>query len=213
MDKLLKELTVEEFNLNLAGDDGTAPGGGSLSALGGALGAGCLIMVAKLTASLKRFADKAPLCLEIAAEAAPYVQQLTDGIDYDINCYYGIVNAYRLPKSTDEEIAARKAAVAQAMLVATEAPFSVLEKINKLMHLAEKLEGNYNPAAASDFAAALLQLRAGAKSAWHNVLANVGGIKDAEKAEYLRSEGAKLHAECMAMADRMVAAAEASLEG
>ena len=213
MEQKLKELPVETFLQVLAGDDGNAPGGGSMSALAGALGAAGMIMVAKLTAKLKRFEQEAPLCRELAAKAAPYVQELTDGIDYDIACYNAIVAAYRLPKQSEEEIALRKEAVAQATLQAAEAPFAVLGKAVELLRLCSALEGHYNPMAASDFAASVLQLRSCAKSAWHNVLANVGGIAALPRAQELRAQGERLHAEAMELSGRLVLAAEKQLEG
>ena len=75
MEKKLKDLTIEEFMLVLADSTG-APGGGSMCALAGAIGASGLIMVADLTASLKRFAHEAPFCTEISTEAKKYIPML-----------------------------------------------------------------------------------------------------------------------------------------
>lgn len=125
MDKRLKDLTIEEFMPVLADATG-APGGGSMCALAGAIGTSGLVMVADLTASLKRFAHEAPFCTEISTEAKKYIPMLVEGIDHDTDCYNEIIAAVRLPKETEEEKAIRKAAMAAATLKATEAPGMVL---------------------------------------------------------------------------------------
>ena len=210
MDKRLKDHTVEEF-MDILAWPGGAPGGGSVCALAGALGASGLVLVAKLTANLKRFAREAPLCEEIAGAAEPLMKSLTEGIDRDTDCYNLIVAAYKLPKSNEEEIAARKAAIAEATMKATEAPYQVLCESVEVLRLCDRLEGHYNPAAASDFGAAILQLRAAAKTAWHNVLANLGGLADKERAEEMRSNGKALHEEAMICSEKLIASAEGLL--
>ena len=207
MDKRLKDHTVEEF-MDVLAWPGGAPGGGSVCALAGALGASGLVLVAKLTANLKRFAHEAPLCEEIAGAAEPLMKSLTEGIDRDTDCYNLIVAAYKLPKSNEEEIAVRKAAIADATLKATEAPYRVLCESVEALRLCNRLESHYNPVAASDFAAAVLQLRAAAKTAGHNVLANLGGLANRERAEEMRSTGCALHDEAMRISDALVDSAE-----
>ena len=207
MEKKLKDLTIEEFMPVLADATG-APGGGSMCALAGAIGTSGLIMVADLTASLKRFAHEAPLCTEVSTEAKKYLPLFVVGIDHDTDCYNEIIAAVRLPKSTDEEKAVRKAAMADATLKATEAPYQVLCNSVKVLQLCSKLNGHYNPAAASDFAASVLQLQMAAKTAWHNILANLGGIADKERAEFLRANGTTLHCKAMELCDTLVSAAE-----
>lgn len=210
MEKRLKDHTVAEF-MDVLAWPGGAPGGGSMCALAGALGASGLVLVAKLTANLKRFAHEVPLCQEVAAAAEPLMRSLTEGIDRDTDCYNLIVAAYKLPKDSDEEKAARKAAIADATLKATQAPYQVLCESAEVLRLCARLEGHYNPVAASDFAAAVLQLRAAAKTAWHNVLANLGGLSDPERAEELRVSGSALHAEAMDISGRLIDSAEGLL--
>ena len=133
---------------------------------------------------------------------------LVEGIDHDTDCYNEIIAAVRLPKETEEEKAIRKAAMAAATLKATEAPYRVLCHSVEVIRLCAKIDGHYNPAAASDFAASVLQLQMAAKTAWHNILANLSGIADKERAEFLRVDGAALHCKAMELCDTLVSAAE-----
>ncbi len=210
MGKKLKDMTIEEFMVVLADATG-APGGGSMCALAGAIGASGLVMVADLTASLKRFVQEAPLCSEVSAKAKKYIPLLVEGIDYDTNCYNEIIAAVRLPKGTDEEKELRKIAMSEATLKATEAPYQVLCQSVEVIRLCSKIDTHYNPAAASDFAASVLQLQMAAKTAWHNILANLSGIADKEKAEFLRTSGFALHQEAMERCAALIAAAEKHL--
>lgn len=131
-----------------------------------------------------------------------------DGIDHDTDCYNEVIAAVRLPKETDEEKAERKAAMEAAMLKATEAPYRVLCQSVEVLRLCAKIDGHYNPAAASDFAASVLQLQMAAKTAWHNILANLSGIADKELAEFLGENGAALHKEAMEICNVLVETAE-----
>lgn len=210
MTKKLKDLTLEEFMPVLADASG-APGGGSMCALAGAIGASGLVMVADLTASLKRFVQEAPLCTEISTEGKKYIPVLVEGIDRDTDCYNEIIAAVRLPKETEEDKAVRRSAMADATLKATEAPYDVLCHSVEVLRLCSKLDGHYNPAAASDFAASVLQLQMAAKTAWHNILANLGGIADQERADFLRQNGSALHEEAMKRCAELIAAAEKHL--
>lgn len=211
MEKELKKLTVTEFLEILAWPDG-APGGGALCALNGALGAAGLILVAKLTAKLKRFEEEAPLCLKIAAQAEPLMKALTDGIDRDVTQYNKIVKACRMPRGTEQERAERKEAIMQATLSATEAPYGVLCQSLQVLQLCQQLNGHYNPAAASDFAAAVLQLNAAAKIAWANILANYPAISNLSRAKAILSLGKEKYGQAMELAGRLNRSAEEILE-
>ena len=77
--------------------------------------------------------------------------------------------------------------------------------------LCDRLAEHYNPAAASDFGAAVLQLNAAAKTAWHNILANLGGIADSKKADEIACHGRAMHDEAAATAQKLIAFAEGQL--
>lgn len=211
MERQLKDLTVTEF-MDVLAWPGGAPGGGALCAMNGALGTAALILVAKLTTNLKRFAEEAPLCLRIAHDTEPLMSAMIEGIDRDVDRYNDLLAAYRLSKGSEAEIAARKQAISVATLQATEAPFAILRQSLQALQLCQELDGHYNPAAASDYASAVLQLHAAAKTAWHNVLANYSGISDLARAQEIMEQGEQMHSQAMELSQKLILSAEQVLK-
>ena len=179
----LTEMTVKDY-LELVASDAPAPGGGSASALVGAQGVGLFTMVAGLTLGRKKYADFADNCNEIIEAGKPIVAELTAQIDRDTDAYNMISDAFKLPKETDEEKAARRAAIREATIVATEAPLYTLRLCREGMELGKKLIGKFNTNCASDFGVGALNVKAGAHGAWMNVLINVSGLDEETAAEY-----------------------------
>lgn len=179
----LTEMTVKDY-LELVASDAPAPGGGSASALVGARGVGLFTMVAGLTLGRKKYVDFADNCNEIIEAGKPIVAELTAQIDRDTDAYNMISDAFKLPKETDEEKAARRAAIREATIVATEAPLYTLRLCREGMELGKKLIGKFNTNCASDFGVGALNVKAGAHGAWMNVLINVSGLDEETAAEY-----------------------------
>ena len=179
----LTEMTVKDY-LELVASDAPAPGGGSASALVGAQGVGLFTMVAGLTLGRKKYVDFADNCNEIIEAGKPIVAELTSQIDRDTDAYNMISDAFKLPKETDEEKAARRAAISEATIVATEAPLYTLRLCREGMELGKKLIGKFNTNCASDFGVGALNVKAGAHGAWMNVLINVSGLDEETAAEY-----------------------------
>ncbi len=179
----LTEMTVKDY-LELVASDAPAPGGGSASALVGAQGVGLFTMVAGLTLGRKKYVDFADNCNEIIEAGKPIVAELTSQIDRDTDAYNMISDAFKLPKETDEEKAARRAAIREATIVATEAPLYTLRLCREGMELGKKLIGKFNTNCASDFGVGALNVKAGAHGAWMNVLINVSGLDEETAAEY-----------------------------
>ena len=179
----LTEMTVKDY-LELGASDAPAPGGGSASALVGAQGVGLFTMVAGLTLGRKKYVDFADNCNEIIEAGKPIVAELTAQIDRDTDAYNMISDAFKLPKETDEEKTARRAAIREATIVATEAPLYTLRLCREGMELGKKLIGKFNTNCASDFGVGALNVKAGAHGAWMNVLINVSGLDEETAAEY-----------------------------
>ena len=179
----LTEMTVKDY-LELVASDAPAPGGGSASALVGAQGVGLFTMVAGLTLGRKKYVDFADNCNEIIEAGKPIVAELTAQIDRDTDAYNMISDAFKLPKETDEEKTARRAAIREATIVATEAPLYTLRLCREGMELGKKLIGKFNTNCASDFGVGALNVKAGAHGAWMNVLINVSGLDEETAAEY-----------------------------
>jgi len=173
----LIDMNVADFMNKLASSDPT-PGGGSAAALSGAVGTSLLQMVANLTAGRKKFADHEELMQEIIAKCEAHSKALLEAIDKDADAYDQVSAAYKMAKETDEEKAARSAAIQEALKVATMSPFAILELSYEVLGIAHKAIGKTNPNAASDLGVAAKNLKTAMDGAWMNILINLSGIKD-----------------------------------
>ena len=173
----LVDKSLREFSEVLSSEV-PAPGGGSTAALGGALGAALLGMVASLTIGRVRYAESEQLMKEAMKRAENLRLQLLDIIDRDTEAYNVVTKVFAMPKGTDDEKAARNAAMQDALKACTLTPFEMMECSLKALKLAGEMFGRSNVNAASDLGVAVLNLKASAQGAWLNVLINLDGIKD-----------------------------------
>ncbi|HYN08457.1 MAG TPA: cyclodeaminase/cyclohydrolase family protein [Vicinamibacterales bacterium] len=156
------------------------PGGGSAAALAGALGASLLAMVAGLPRT-KTNAPEERAALDTArAKILDLRTRLIDLIDRDAAAYDTVVAAYRLPKATDDEKAARKTAIQDALKLATEIPVETCLAVNDVVRQADAVAASGNPSAGSDIAVALQLLGIAGQGALFNVEANIGSVTDKE---------------------------------
>ncbi len=195
----LIDMHVRDY-IDTVASDAPAPGGGSVSALGGAQGAGLVTMVAGLTVGKKKYAERESACREIIDAGLPLVQALKEQVDLDTEAFNLISEAFKLPKETDEQKRARSAAIQAGTLTSTEVPFRTMELALEALKNARRLLNGFNQNAASDLGVAALQLNACVKGAWLNVLINTGSLKDKEKADAFRTRGQKLVDEADAVA-------------
>jgi len=159
--------------------DSPAPGGGSVAALCGALGAGLSAMVANLTVGKKGY-EKVFGDLKRAAVAA---QVLKDDflrfVDEDTVAFNRVMDAFRMPKATGEQIRERDAAVEEASKGATLVPLEVLKRSVNLLRLAKEVAKKGNKNSVSDAGVAGLAAQAAADGAFYNIRINLAGLKDA----------------------------------
>ena len=208
----LTEMKLNEFCAALASKE-PAPGGGSASANMAAMGAGLLAMVANLTVGRKKYAEHEKLMQEIITEADSLRLRLVDAIDRDTEAYNGVSAVFSMPKDTDEEKAARSAAMQAALKAATEVPYEVMELCQATLKLAARAVGKANTNAASDLGVAAHALLAGAHGAWMNVLINLGGIKDEAFVAGKKSGGEAIIAEAEKVAGDIVGHVMAEIGG
>ena len=173
----LVDYKVYDF-IDEMGSDSPAPGGGSASALSGALASGLLRMVALLTIGKKKYADVRDLAQETAEKAAALEEKFTGIIDRDTEAFNAVSAVFAMPKDTDEEKAARKLAMQEALKGCTVTPIEMMELSLEGLEIVEKAAGKLNAAAGSDLGCSVLQFRACLEGAWLNVLINAGGIND-----------------------------------
>ncbi len=198
----LAEMKVTQFADVLA-SDAPAPGGGSVAALEGALGAALTAMVCTLTEGKKQYAEHRDYVLEVQAKAAALQTKFIDVMDRDTDAFMVVSRAFSMPKATDEEKAARSAAIQKGLVGCTETPFEMMNLAAETIALTESLLGRFNESAASDLGVAALSMRAAVQGAWLNVLINIGSLKDKELAESYRVRGEELVKTVLAGADRV----------
>lgn len=188
----LTELTAAAFSQAVA-SDAPAPGGGSVAALTAAHGAALTAMVAGLTLGRKKYAEAAENAAAVQQRCLELQRQLLEMTDRDTEAYHAVSAAFALPKGTEEEKAARTAAIQAGLRQCTESPLRVMSLTARAVDEAcALLQGGYNTSAASDLAVAFLTLRAGLLGAWCNVRINVGSLQDAAYAARARQQGQEL---------------------
>ncbi len=188
----LIDMQVKEY-LEVLKSDAPAPGGGSVSALAGAQGAALFMMVADLTLGKEKYADYQEVCKEAKEKGMAIYEELTAAVDKDTEAFNLVAAAFKMPKGTEEEKAARKQAIADGTLVSTQVPFRTMQLGYEGLMLAKTMIGKSNPNAASDLGVAVLNLTGCIKGAWLNVLINLPGVKDEAKAAYYAEEGQKMY--------------------
>lgn len=203
----LIDMTVSEYLADLASDS-PAPGGGSAAALCGAQGAGLAAMVASFTIGRKKFAEFEENAIAVRDAELALTEKLKAQIDRDTEAFNLVAAAFKLPKATDEEKAARSAAIQAGTLVSTEVPFETMVLALEALKTAEKLLTGFNDGAASDLGVAAWNLLTCAKGAWLNVCINIGSLKDREAAESFRVRGLAILKEAEELAAKIAAKAD-----
>ncbi len=168
------------------------PGGGSASALAGAIGASLLAMVAGLAKPRTATDDETAELRTAGGRCTDLAVVLEQLVDRDSDAYKLVMDAYRLPKLTDDDKAWRAAAIQDAFKEATEAPLAVMRRCSEALTLLPVVDRLGNPNAASDVKVAGYLLRAGLAGAAENVEINLGSVTDAAYVQHARAEAAAL---------------------
>ncbi len=184
----LVAMDLESF-ANETASESPAPGGGSISAYVGALGASLGTMVANLS-SHKRGWDSRWLEFSDWAETGQALKdELLRLVDEDTASFNAIMDAFRLPKGTTEEKAARSEAIQAATKYAIEVPFKVMEVSSKIFNLCHAMAKDGNPNSVTDAGVGALCARAAVHGAFLNVKINAGGLKDKDFVNDILTKG------------------------
>lgn len=186
--KRLIDLTIDGF-ANETASESPAPGGGSISACMGAFGAALGTMVANLSAHKAGWDERWKEFSDWADKGKFYMDQLINLVDEDTNAFNKIMDAFGLPKGSDEEKAARKKAIQDATLYATEVPFKVMKLCYESMAVMKAMAEIGNPNSVTDAGVGALAARSGVIGAYLNVKINASGLDDKEVVERFLQEG------------------------
>jgi formiminotetrahydrofolate cyclodeaminase len=171
----LAELTVRDLTERLA-SHAPVPGGGSASALAGALGAALVEMVCELTVGRPEYQDVDPVARQVGSAAGELRTALLKAAEDDAAAYQAVADARGLPRESDAGRAARKAAVAEATVTATEVPLRVVRLATDVCDLAATMAPIGNRNAVSDAGVAALLAAAAARGAALNVRINLPSL-------------------------------------
>lgn len=201
---MLVEMNLKEFNDTL-GSDAPAPGGGSVAALSGALGAELVSMVCNLSFGRKGLEGHQDELAAAQKQLAELADELTARVDLDTEAFNEVMAAFKMPKETDEQKAVRSAAIQQGYKGAIASPLTTARECVQVMRLAAPLQGKINVNAMSDFGVGALMAYAGLEGAVMNVRINLPVIKDQAYVAETEREVSSLLEEGAALRDEIYA--------
>ncbi len=201
---MLIDNTVTGF-LDEVASPSAAPGGGSVAALAGALGAALTAMVCRLTIGKKKYADVESEMQDVLGRVEELRRQFTALIEKDTEAFQAVMTAFSLPKETDEQKEVRRAAIQEATKAATLVPLQVMQLCERTLPLTQIVATKGNVNSLSDAGVAASMLHAACVGAAFNVHINLSTIQDdtfvhdtSVKAEGIRLAVEQLHASIQA---------------
>ncbi|MBI4548592.1 MAG: cyclodeaminase/cyclohydrolase family protein [Ignavibacteriae bacterium] len=208
---MLSEKTVKKFLDELASNS-PAPGGGSVAALAGALGAALTSMVCNLTIGKQKYAAVEGEMKTLLTKSEELRRTFSILIDQDTQAFNKVIEAYGLPKETDDQQALRSAAIQAATKEATLVPLSVMNHVIDALALTKVVAEKGNVNSMSDAGVSALILHAAAESAALNVQINLNSIKDSEFIGWKSDEVRSLLRTSQSMKDEIMEIVKQSLE-
>ena len=184
---------------NETASESPAPGGGSISAYAGALGVSLATMVANLSSHKRGWDDRWEEFSEWAEKGQKIKDELLFLVDEDTNAFNKIMDAFGLPKGTDEEKIARKQAIEEASKYAIEIPFKVMQKSFESMEIIKAMAEIGNPNSVSDAGVGALCARTAVMGAYLNVKINAGGLEDKAFVDEKLKTGADIEQKTIAL--------------
>ena len=190
--KKLVDMSLTRFAQETAAET-PAPGGGSIAAYCGVLGAALGTMVANLSAHKKGWDDRWEEFSNHAQKGQLLMKELLHLVDEDTNAYNRIMAAFGLPKSNDTEKAARKAAIDDATVYAIKIPYRTMELAFQSFTLAKDMAENGNPNCASDAGVGALCARAAVKGTYLNVKTNAKDLAEHPEVKHILEESERMN--------------------
>lgn len=207
----LVRMSVKDFARETASES-PAPGGGSVSAAMGAFGAALATMVANLSAHKRGWDERWKEFSDVAEKGQEVMEELLSLVDEDTAAFNAIMDAYGLPKGTEQEKARRTAAIQEATLYAAQVPLRTMEAALKALPLALEMAQKGNPASASDAGVAALAAVAAIRGARLNVRINCAGLQDKALSLPLIQRSDAIEAEAIKLESQILSAVENNIE-
>lgn len=174
---ILVNCSIEEFS-RILGSKSPTPGGGSVSALSGALGAGLISMVCGLSIGNDEYETFQNLLEESHEKAKTLSKSLLKRVDLDSEAFNSVMAAFKMPKETEKDKSARRGAIQVGFKEAVQSPLGIALECLEVLRLGERLLGKFNTNAMSDLGVAAQEAQAGLEGAVMNVRINLPSIKD-----------------------------------
>jgi glutamate formiminotransferase/formiminotetrahydrofolate cyclodeaminase len=193
---------------DLTASEMPAPGGGSIAAYMGALGAALGTMVANLSSHKRGWDDRWEEFSNWADKGAQYYKSLIQMVDEDTNAFNQIMEAFKLPKDTAEEKTARKNAIQSATKHAVDVPFKVMELAYNSMEVMKAMAETGLEASLSDAGVGALAAKAAVHGAYMNVRINLSGLEEKDFAEDRKKRGAEILEKAYALEKEIVTIVE-----
>ena len=206
--KKLVQLDLREF-ANETASESPAPGGGSISAYMGALGASLGTMVANLSSHKRGWDDRWKEFSEWADKGQQIKDELLKAVDEDTEAFNQIMTAFSLPKNSDDEKKIRSEAIQNATKSAMEVPFRVMQLSASAFPLLKAMVESGNPNSISDAGVGALAIRSAVLGSYLNVKINSSGLKDVafkedilKKADLIKNETIKMESEIISLVEK-----------
>lgn len=209
--KRLIDMNLKAFAEETASES-PAPGGGSISAYMGAMGAALGTMVANLSSHKRGWDDRWEEFSDWAVKGKYYQDLLVKMVDEDTNAFNKIMDAFALPKKTDEEKAARHEAIQAATKFAIEVPFKTMQLCYESMQVMKAMAEIGNPNSVSDAGVGALAARAGVRGAYLNVRINAASYEDKTFVDDILAKAADISAKAEAAENEIMNIVETKLQ-
>ena len=208
--KKLVDMNLTDF-VHETASESPAPGGGSISAYMGSLGAALATMVANLSSHKRGWDERWEEFSDWAEKGKYYHDELLKMVDEDTNAFNRIMDAFGLPKKTQEEKAARQRAIQEATKFAIEVPFKVMNLCYESMSVAKAMAEIGNPNSVSDAGVGAMAACAGVRGAYLNVKINASGLDDKAFVDDIIAKGKEIEDKALALEKEILQIVEAKL--
>ena len=190
---MLTELTIKDFINKVISND-PVPGGGSVSALNGALASALAAMVANLTVGRKKYAEVNDIMVELSSRFEKLSSRLIEDVDRDSDAYNRVFAAFKMPKETDEEKQARSEAIQRETKYAAQVPMEVARAVYEVLPQIDAVAQKGNSNAVTDACVSMMCARTAILGALLNVRINLTSIKDEAFVNAMREEADTIEA-------------------